>query len=63
MDGAKPTINRTLEEASDVVRWSKGATANAEPSEGYKRKQIEKLKEYATLVGADMLSETVILQR
>ena len=49
MDGAEPTINRILEEASNVVRGCKGATANVEPSEGYKRKQIEKLKEYATL--------------
>jgi hypothetical protein len=49
MDGAKPTVNRILEEASHIVRRCKGAATNAEPTEGCKREQIEKLKEYATL--------------
>ena len=49
MDGAKPTINRILEEASHVVRGCKDAATDVEPSEGYKGKQIEQLKEYATL--------------
>ena len=49
MDGAKPTINRILEEASYVVRRCKEATTDAEPTESYKGRQIEHLKEYATL--------------
>ena len=39
MDGAKPTINRILEEASHVVRRCKAATTDAEPSEGCKGKE------------------------
>lgn len=49
MDRNNPTINRILEEAADLVGRSKETTGNVEPTEGYKRKQIERLKEFATI--------------
>lgn len=47
MDRTEPSINRILEETSDVVRRCKEATGNVEPAEGYKKSQIEELKRYA----------------
>jgi len=49
MDGTEPPINRILEEASHVVRRCKEAAGNVEPTEGYKRRQIEELKKFAFL--------------
>lgn len=48
MDGEEPPVNRLLEEASHVVRRCKETAGDVEPTEGYKRKQIQLLKEYAT---------------
>lgn len=47
MDRADSQISRILEEATDIVRRCKEATRDAEPTEGYKRGQVERLKEYA----------------
>ncbi|WP_298554296.1 hypothetical protein [uncultured Parabacteroides sp.] len=46
MDGDNFAINRILEEAANLVGGSKESAGNAEQTEGYKRKQIERLKEY-----------------
>lgn len=48
MDGNDAAINRILEEAAYIVRRSKETTGDAEPTEGYKGRQIERLKEFAT---------------
>ncbi|MCD8042248.1 MAG: hypothetical protein LUH10_04215 [Tannerellaceae bacterium] len=48
MDGAEPPFNRILEKASNVVRRCKETTENVEPAEGYKRRQIQKLKQFAS---------------
>lgn len=47
MDRKKSPVNRMLEEAADVVRRCKEAAGDAEPTEGYKKSQIEELKKYA----------------
>lgn len=49
MDREYPAIDRILEKAAHLVRREKETTGNVEPPEGYKGKQIEKLKEFATL--------------
>lgn len=49
MDGDYFAINRILEEAANLVGGSKEPAGNAEQTEGYKRKQIERLKEFATI--------------
>lgn len=48
MDGAEPPFDRILEKASNVVRRCKETTGNVEPAEGYKRRQIQKLKQFAS---------------
>lgn len=47
MDRANSQIGGILEEAASIVRRCTEATGNAEQTKSYKRKQIEKLKEYA----------------
>ncbi len=49
MDRNNPAINRILEEAADLVGREKEAAGNVEPTEGYKGRQIERLKEFATI--------------
>lgn len=49
MDRKHLEVDNLLAEAAHLVRREKEATGNAEPPEGYKRGQIEKLKEFATL--------------
>ena len=48
MDGSKSGINRILEEATHIVGRCKETAGNVEQAEGYKREQIEKLKEFAS---------------
>ena len=48
MDRNNATIHRILEEAAHIVRREKETTGDVEPSEGYKRRQIQRLKEFAT---------------
>ena len=48
MDRNNATIHRILEEAAHVVRREKETARDVEPSEGYKRRQIQRLKEFAT---------------
>lgn len=49
MDRKYSPINRILEETADIVRREKETAGNVEPAEGYKRKQIERLKEFASI--------------
>lgn len=49
MDRNNFAVNRILEEAANLVGREKEATGNVEPTEGYKGRQIEKLKEFATI--------------
>ena len=49
MDGNNTAINRILEEAANLVRREKEAAGDAELAEGYKGRQIERLKEFATI--------------
>ena len=49
MDRNISTINRIMEEAAHVVRREKETARDVEPSEGYKRRQIQRLREFATL--------------
>ena len=49
MDRNNPAINRILEEAADLVGRCKETAGNVEPTEGYKGRQIERLKEFATI--------------
>lgn len=49
MDRNHASIHRILEEAADLVRRSKGTAGDIEPTEGYKGKQVERLKEFATV--------------
>ncbi|MEL5893642.1 hypothetical protein AAE250_09070 [Bacteroides sp. GD17] len=51
MDREHSAINSLLAEAANLIRREKEATRDVEPTEGYKRGQIEKLKEFATLNG------------
>lgn len=47
MDRENSPINSLLEQATLIVRRSKITTGTLEPTEGYKRKQIEELKSFA----------------
>lgn len=49
MDRKYSSINRILEETADLVRREKETTGNVESAEGYKGRQIERLKEFATI--------------
>ncbi len=49
MDRNHPAINRILEEAADLVGRCKEAARDVEPTEGYKGRQIERLKEFASI--------------
>ncbi|MFV0581177.1 MAG: hypothetical protein ACK5N4_03950 [Parabacteroides gordonii] len=42
-------INRIQEETANLVRREKETVGDVEPTEGYKGKQIERLKEFATI--------------
>ena len=44
MDGNKPSVDRILEEATNIVGGEKNAAGDVELAEGYKGKQIRKLK-------------------
>ena len=46
MDRSNAAINRILEEAADLVGREKEAAGNVESTEGYKGRQIERLKEF-----------------
>lgn len=48
MDREHSTINRILEAAACICRRCKDAAGDVEPAEGYKRRQIEELKQFAT---------------
>ena len=47
MDRKNPTINNLLEQAARIARRSKIAAGTLEPTESYKRGQIEELKSFA----------------
>ena len=49
MDGNNATVNRILEEAAYLVEREKEAIGNIEPADGYKKKPINSLKDYATI--------------
>ena len=49
MDRSNAAINRILEEAADLVGRCKETAGNVEPTEGYKGRQIERLKQFATI--------------
>lgn len=49
MDRKHSPINRVLEETADLVRREKETAGEIEPPESYKGKQIERLKEFATI--------------
>lgn len=49
MDRTYSPINRILEETANLVRREKETAGDVEPTEGYKGKQIERLKEFATI--------------
>ena len=49
MDRSNAAINRILEEAADLVGREKEAAGNVESTEGYKGRQIERLKEFAAI--------------
>ena len=49
MDRSNAAINRILEEAADLVGREKEAAGNVESTEGYKERQIERLKEFAAI--------------
>ncbi|MCD8194368.1 MAG: hypothetical protein LUD74_07485 [Tannerellaceae bacterium] len=51
MDGEEPEVDRLLAEASSIVRRCKEAAGKTEPTTGYKGRQIEELKTFATLTG------------
>lgn len=48
MDRKYLGVDSILAKAADLVRREKEAAGNVEPAEGYKRRQIEKLKQFAT---------------
>ena len=48
MDRTYPSVDSLLEQATCIVRREKEAAGNVEPTEGYKRRQIERLKQFAT---------------
>ena len=47
MDRAYPPINSLLEQAASIIRRKKEATGTLEPTESYKRGQIEELISFA----------------
>ena len=47
MDRAYSSINNLLEQAACIARRSKEATGEIEPTESYKRRQIEELISFA----------------
>lgn len=47
MDRAYSPVNSLLAEAACIVRRSKETTGTLEPTEGYKRRQIEELISFA----------------
>lgn len=47
MDRAHSPINSILEQAASIVRRSKEAAGTLEPTESYKRRQIEELISFA----------------
>lgn len=49
MDRKHLAINNLLAETAHLIRREKEATGDVEPTEGYKRGQVEKLKQFATL--------------
>lgn len=49
MDREHFAINNLLAEAAHLIRREKEAARDVEPTEGYKRRQIEKLKQFTTL--------------
>ena len=49
MDRSNAAINRILDEAADLVGRCKETAGNVEPTEGYKGRQIERLKQFATI--------------
>lgn len=49
MDRKHLAINNLLAETAYLIRREKEATGDVEPTEGYKRGQVEKLKQLATL--------------
>ncbi len=49
MDRNNPAINRILEDAANLVGRCKETAGNVEPTEGYKGRQIERLKQFATI--------------
>lgn len=48
MDREYSQVNSLLAEAANLIRREKEAAGNAGPTEGYKRRQVEKLKQFAT---------------
>ena len=48
MDREHSQVNSLLAEAANLIRREKKAAGNVEPAEGYKRRQIEELKLFAT---------------
>lgn len=51
MDGNNAAVDRILAEAACLVRREKEAAGDAEPADGYKEKQINCLKDFATICG------------
>ena len=47
MDGTHSPVNSILEQAASITRRSKETTGTLEPTESYKRGQVEKLTEFA----------------
>ena len=61
MDRKYSGINSLLAEAANFIRREKEAAGYVESAEGYKRRQIEKLKEFASsrkLLGWKMKPKT-----
>ena len=48
MDREHSTVNRVLEAAAYICRRCKETAGDVEPAEGYKRRQVEELKQFAT---------------
>ena len=48
MDREYSQVNSLLAEAANLIRREKEAAGNVEPTEGYKRRQVEELKLFAT---------------
>lgn len=48
MDRKHSSVNRILEEAAYICGGCKEAAGDLEPTEGYKRRQVKELKQFAT---------------